>query len=697
MSIKAINTAELNTPGIYKNKDLKQNTQSGASQPSFQGLEAVPIALADTLYRGGYITSFMLQDFVGMACPRMLEGMNRRQINPETGKKEGPYNWKFARREGIREVLSGPSAYLIPWLCLKVIKKYSGSANNVPINLIQGYGNNFIHYAAQNESTLSNVVKTRKDFYIDIYKNVLNTSLNGQLNAKELAEKAEEFASRTIEIEQAKDKSKSFIKVLINKRVEGSPEDLRDDLIDDFMKLKKRYLNSSTKEMNAEMVINPEKLGVNPKELTAADKTGVGIKKLIKSLTDFSDDVIDSTGKALEKYKNQEFNVKNFLNDFVLKRTGSRILTNVGMWSAVVAFYMIIPTLYSWGLGGKNPSFAMEENKEKAANSAAVEADDKKSDKPQKDTTFEGKNIAFTGKESLFKQTAEKVLRSDKLKSFLNHFEFDDAAMTVSSMMALLYGFCLPTRMIKASDKYDFNETIHRDFLSFGAILFAAEALSRGFSVLSTKISGLALNVMPANHNKNIFTTVKDYFWPIGGIDVLKNKELQSKYTNVHEFKDGINGLFDYVSSNRGNLKKFLQLDETVAKNAKIILGKDIKDVANDNEIKEAFRNITTDAGKKAKEVIENVFKDSNNKYVRRAKLYNSMFTFLSTVALVPIFMIWLARSCEKMTRKAKARDMELQTQKENASMEHFKNQEITQSNIVHPAAKVTMQGFMAK
>lgn len=58
-------------------------------------------------------------------------------------------NWEFARREGIREILSGPSAFLIPMGILAVLKKTSGTANNVHVNHIEALGQNFVDYAAK--------------------------------------------------------------------------------------------------------------------------------------------------------------------------------------------------------------------------------------------------------------------------------------------------------------------------------------------------------------------------------------------------------------------------------------------------------------------------------------------------------------------------------------------------------------------
>ena len=675
MSVKAISAAEhRNAPNRKKNHS--QYTVN-KSNPSFQGIEQVPVAVANAINNGGFAFSFIAQDGFGMALPRVLEGINRRKVNPETGKKEGPYNWTFARREGIREILSGPSAFIIPWAILKFVKKYSGQANNVPVNMIQGLGANFVNYAAENPNTLDDVVKTRKEFYNGMFKNVLNTTLQGQLPEDELNRLAQSYTQRAIEIEGAKDNKKSLWKKITNQKAPGSPEDLTESLLEDFMALKKKYLPASVNELSAEFTVNPEKIGKYGEELVDADKSGVGFKKLLKTMTDFTDDVIETTGKAMKKAQDG-FNPEEFLNKFIKHRSGSRIVTNIGMWLAVVGFYAMIPHLYSLGTGGKNPAFATEqeqpENTQATAAATTAPAQEKektqteklKDEPPKGQPTMTGsknikgnkKDIAFEGKSQFFAQTADKVLGSKKLNKILTHFEFDDASMSVPAMLTLLFGFCLPTRLMKAADvdKYDVHETLARDIPSFAAILFLAHAIGRAFSNIFSKISGLALNVKPLSHAKGFLHKLGNYFTPMGGIDVLNNTQLDSKYTNVHKYKDGINGFFDFITENGGSLKKMLKLDKTVAQNSEIILGKGLKD-ATDDEIKAAFKNITTEKAKEAKQVIENIFKDSKNPFVKRAKLYNSLFTFLSTIVLVPSFMIWLARTCDKMTRNARARD----------------------------------------
>ena len=113
MSVKSINSVENN-----RQKRLganQQNARQTQAYPQFTGGFNPVVTVTDAIARGGFAAEFIAQDGIGMVAPRIWEGLNRgRPIDEETGEKTGPYNWAFARREGIREVLSGPSAFLIP-------------------------------------------------------------------------------------------------------------------------------------------------------------------------------------------------------------------------------------------------------------------------------------------------------------------------------------------------------------------------------------------------------------------------------------------------------------------------------------------------------------------------------------------------------------------------------------------------------
>ena len=686
MVVKAINTAAIESA---KNR-RQNNNQKNNNTLSFQGSFNPIVTLMDSIDRGGFAASFILQDGFGMVAPRIKEGLNRGREVDENGKKHGPYNWEFARKEGIREILSGPSAFIIPAIMLHFIKKHSGTANNVSIDMIKGLGQHFEEFAQNNSSIINDTAQTKKLFYNKIFENIIQTStqeimpdgaIKNTLSDKQVKQLAEEFTAKTIEIENAK--SKGFFKKFIGKEVKGSAEDLTENLTDRFMLLRKENLSPSVNEMTASLTASGRE---KPLQKTFG--------KMIESMKDFTDDAISSAQKRLSKHP--DTNIGEYISKWVSHRTGSRFVSNMSMFLAVVGFYALIPKIYNLGLK-HNPAIKDGESDTNTTKPAANTATTEKTNNTAQ-TEKNGQNVAFQGAglQKAIGKAGDVVSNSSWLKKLSDKFEFNGPQMPESAMLTLLFGFCLPARYVNRQDEYDGKEILVRDIASFSAILFAAEALKRGCSDMFAKITGLALNTKPEDHNKTFLHKLKNYFTPAGGVNVLKSEAIISKYSNIDKYKDGINGFFEFIENNGGNIRKVLRLDKTVKANAEAIVGKPLKQASID-EIKTAFKNVkNTDALNN----IYNVFKNKSNKYVNIAKTSNSTFGFLSTLVLVPSFMIWLARYCDKMTKRDRARD-----KAEKATAEQNQTQiqaSQTQQNQVQQGQKIntivaqpTMAGFL--
>lgn len=664
MAVKAINTALTTNAQTRLNQEKTKNQNNN---PSFQGSNPV-VMLMDAIDRGGFAASFIAQDGIGMVAPRIKEGLDRGREVDENGKKTGPLNWEFARKEGIREILSGPSAFIIPAGILALIKKYSGTANNVSMDMIKGLGENFEKYAANNKNTLSDVAKTKREFYEEIFKNVLSTSTESKLSAEEIGNLAKTYTDKVIEIEGAK--PKNAFKHLLGKPVQNSKQDLAQALTDEFMLLRKQHISPSASEIVASLTVEGKDKPIS-----------LSFKKLLENMKDFTDDAINSVNKQMKK--DAGTNVSEFLQKFTSRRLGSRFVTNMSMFLAVVGFYTIIPKLYNLGLKG-NPALKNTEN----ANDTAQNTDNKPAEEKK-----QGKDTSFQGREKFLSKTGDTVMNSNWLKKFSDKFEFNGPAMSVPAMLTLLFGFCLPPRYIQAQDKYDKAEIAVRDISSFAAILFAAKALARGFSDGFAKLSGLALNTKPEDHNKSFLHKLKNYFTPASGVNVLSSEEIISKYTNIDKYPGGINGFFEFLEKNGGNIKKTLLLDKKVKANAEKILGKNLKDATID-EIKAAFKNVKDG---EALENIYKVFRNKGNKFINYAKTMNSSFGFLSTLVLVPAFMIWLARTCERMTKNKIEKEKALHAE----TTPPVQNQTISAAQV-KPGQhiltnKPSMEGFLTK
>ena len=625
MAVKAINS----TINVAKHNNLKEQNQQKHQQTSFTGSFNPVVTLMDAIDKGGFAASFIAQDGIGMVAPRIYEGLNRNREKDENGKKIGPLNWEFARREGIREILSGPSAFLIPMGIMAIIKKTSGTANNVHVSHIEALGQNFADYAAKHPDQLKNSSEFKKGYYAQILENALENSTDETFNGEQLKEKAKSFAEKLVDSEEKR----------ANKDKKNANK-LQAEIVDEYLKLRKQYSAPSGNELAVSL------------KVSGKDKPlGTNIRQLVQSLTDYSGDALEKVNKHLEKHANG--NIDEYIKKFNTHRAGTRVLSNLGMWSAVVGFYTLIPKLYNLGLK-HDPGLKglVEEGAEKTEDKVK---EDKKAE--AKDQTKD-KNVAFTG--GITSMAGKTALKDGGISKVLKIFEFNGASMSVPAMLTLLFGFCLPPRYINAKSDKERKEILVRDISSFTAILFGAKALSRGFSDVFANASGFALNIKPENHNKNFFNKLKNYFTAGSGVNVLNSEQIVSKYSNVQEYQNGINGFFNFLEENGGNVKKvLLNVDKTVKENAEEIMknfnGQSIKD-ATIEDIHKAFEKAK---GSEALEKIYTVFSTKDNKFVNRAKTMNSAFGFASTLILVPAFMMWLARYCENMTKKAIAKEKE--------------------------------------
>ena len=89
---------------------------------------------------------------------------------------------------------------------------------------------------------------------------------------------------------------------------------------------------------------------------------------------------------------------------------------------------------------------------------------------------------------------------------------------------------------------------------------------------------------------------------------------------------------------------------------------------------------------------MKTIFKSADNKFINRAKTFNSAFGFASTLVLVPAFMMWLARYCENMTKKAIAKEQAQKATPEPAAPQVS----VPQSQVI-ATNKPTMAGFLNK
>lgn len=324
-----------------ENKNSKNSSNSinfGSSNPI--------IFLMDSIDNGGFAASFIAQDFLGMAAPRTVAGLTRN--SNETGEQ----NTGYARLVAIREVLSGPSTFIIPGLMLWGINHCFGRANNVPINFIKGFSDHLEDIAEKNPKILTNPQHLKETFYKDMVRNLLYASTTDTNNShyllgSELNKEVDKFTKILIEMDKApkkhfwnrKEKSKDCPKYA---------QDFKKEFTDKFVGLRKQHSNNpSNKIFKAWFELKKDIPNTKDKHLTP-------------KITNFVDNLLNYTNDAVDNISNKfkpGNNIKQFVQDFGQKRIASRFLTNTIMTASVVCFFLFIPKLYN-AKDGKNPALA---------------------------------------------------------------------------------------------------------------------------------------------------------------------------------------------------------------------------------------------------------------------------------------------------------------------------------------------------
>lgn len=684
--IPSINTKNNNVQKI-KPAAIPASSGKDGQKVSFTGSNMI-VSLMDFIEAGGYPASFIIQDGLGFITPRVGKGLvrggkkkkdeNGNDILDENGNPKRELNWAYARKEGLREVITGPSAFVIPLVMLKYIKKHFGAGNNVKLNYIDSLSSQFTKFAKQNTEAIKSGNVDKSAFYKNVFADIIEDTINaspkmtaaGRMSKEEVEKTAQSFAQRQIQVENIlsdnsiKGKKAKAARI---KEIGGTVEEA-------FMNLQKNKIGGTVNEMA--VAIRSSK----------GELKGGSISELTNAMQDFFGDAVENVGKALKK--DTTSNIENVIKHFANKRMGTRILTNLGLFGTVAAFYTQIPKLYNMGTHGKNPAFADEEDASSVK--TAVQNNNSQLNGENK------KDIPFTGNWAGFlEKTGEKIFNGKHSKSISDIFEFNGPIISGTAMPVLLYGFCIPPRLSHAQDKYDYGEIVVRDMTAFTALLFGAKALARLFSDGFTKITGLALN----NKNmqgRNIFQKAIDYLNPNDTRhSVLSSKQLNSKYTNIKDYKDGVNGFMDFIEQSGGNIKKAFasdkQIKQTVEEIVQNVKGKSYKE-ATAAEIRDALKI----ADKNKNELIEKFYKlfDSNNGLLKKAKTCNSTFGFLSTLVLVPGLIIWLTDFCEKMTANRKTKEKEVQ----GADAQPVKKIDVRQATAsAVPMNAPSMAGFLKK
>lgn len=638
MQVRQVNT--VNSQRQFKrnnNTKIQQNINNTKQQsPSFKGgLDSFCLGVANAIENGGLFISFTLQDMLGTNLPRPIMGLMR-----NTKENNGEKNTKFAAKELVREMLTGPSMFLIPMGMLKLGKPILGETIDVPMKHIKALGD--VH--AERALNAHNNPITKKEFFSNAFEEIIKNAKNEGSASDATRSTAAAFADKLDDALRSPEKTpihsiKDIGKAITaRKSAKATSKRLMTELADDFVAISKQH---ATDAAATNFTV------ARVKNASASFKDTVG------HMISYADDVIP---KAADKSSGE---IQNFVKKLTNNKVLTRLANNAAMYAAVIAFLWIIPKLYNKAEGEGNAGLKGL-MKEETLNDKSLDSMEKKNTNVL-DSKLGNSNVSFKGGASLADKAVSSIMNGKKIHSF----EFASCNVSFPMLLGIMgLGVLLP-RTIQAKDNYDREEILRRDLVTCATMCFGEKMLQKGFSKANELNSGFVLAAKDAGFkNKSFGKKLLDYLRPINGVNVMSSEQIISKYSNIDQYKDGIKGFCDFISGQGGQLSKVFSIDGGKGANRahELVEGLMKKEGV---ELSKASNKQITEALDKAKNSAEvkeliSLFKDKNNPWVKKARTLNARFTALSVLAIVPIFLGFLLPAInEKATKKRINEEME--------------------------------------
>lgn len=586
-------------PGASGNTQRNNKAKHNNTNTSFKGpmvmVDKSALKVADLIENGGLFVSFTLQDMLGTNLPRPLMGLKR-----NAKENKGEANKSFAAKELVREMLTGPSMFIIPGAMLAAGKKLFGKATEVPMKFIKSFGD--IHSAQPINETGKAIGK--QDFYKNAFIEILKNAKSETKASQETLETAADFAKRLAS--SAKDKA--------------AKNETIGKLSDEFITIAKKHAKDAAHTDFTQAAVS--------------QTTSAPFKETVSHMMSYADDIVE---KAAKHNTNK---LGGYIKKLTNKKVIERFAANITMYAAVMAFLQIIPRLYNKAEGKENAGLKGL-MKEETINDKSL--DEKPKEKKDKSNPSFGSSASFV----------KKLTGNNIIGRMAQGIEFDGCNLSFPLLLGIMgFGILLP-RTMQAKDKYDKEEILRRDLVTCTTMCFAEKELRKGFSKLNEKNSGLVLAAKEQGFkDKSIFRRFFDYLRPEKGVRVLSTDQIISKYSGIDKYKDGIKGFCEFIEGQGGNLGKVFSLTDDSKQIVQNLLAKDGHDIAtaSNSAIKETLsKAIDSDDVKKLTEL----FKDKNNPWVNKAKTLNARFTALSVLILVPVFLGFLLPWInEKSTKK---------------------------------------------
>lgn len=607
----------INSTTNYDNRQVRNNNRK--TNTNFKGLADIPGVLMQGIENGGFATSFIVQDTLGMTVPRTWEGLNRGVEEKEEDKdKKGNIftrmknffknfslknmNLKEGAEVFLREALSGPLLMFSPMLVLLGAKKFVGKSTFTNSSLINRLGNALTNTVKNASHDSTKALKTA------FYKDSVTSAVRSTTNLADKVAESKFIDNVTKELETLDAYSNQAGKSKLRKKAVKRQRAKIVEMFNDY-----------------HTANNPDYSMVN--KVKYKDQT-YSTGEFIDGLTGYADD-------ALKNRNISEIN-EQFTESFKKKSLVKRGITNIAAALSAIGAVSIVPKLYT--LINPVPPGAINTVETKPE---PAQVGSQQQAQPQANNNVQNNN----GSKVAFKGKWDKLARS---------LEFNGNNFTPVLMTTLATGGLLGPRIstavkrapqdpvTKEKDYSEIPEILTRDIVSTGAVTFGVPMISKALVSSYEKASGFVLQNHPDKEIKG-FKKVLDMLNPLSGIAPYNLNDLNSIYSKV-DSKEKLSTFGQYIDKNNGSLAKIFN----VMDNGKKVFeehGLNLKDLASQKDRKAANKQIMDLANSseefagKLINLLAPTKKGGANKIVKRAKTLNSITSFAATVALVPAFL----------------------------------------------------------
>ena len=673
---------KINSVGTVNNISKTDNNQSN---PNFRGLLDIPGMAMNGIEKGGFATSFIIQDTLGMTVPRTGEGLQRGidkdrvhatwnvikarltfQEPSEEDKQKclslKDLNFKEGLEVGIREGLSGPVMMFTPMLVLTLGRKYVGKSTFTNSSMINRLGNRFTEVVKNGGH--DSIEALRKDFYKKNITNIVqSTTKSGDISAESaFIEKATDAMAKLDEYENKIANSSGKVR----RSAKKAQKRAQTQLIQDFNDYHKTHSSDFD-------LLNRVKL----------DGQVYSTEKTINGIRGYAHDALK--GQSLESIT--EDSSKTFKKSTLVKRG----VVNLAAALSTIGSLSIVPMLYK--LVNPVPPGALGDPTKESA--VAGVNDNAGSDKNSKTNKNNGQ-VSFTG----------------KLDGLARHLEFNGHQFTPALMTTLAVGGLMTPRCVTAAkrapedpithkkDYSEIPEALTRDIISTGAVTFGVPMLSKALISSYEGNTGFVLR-NKAPKNMSITKKVLDYLNPFSGLSYYGISDLDQIYGNV-DTPEKLGNLANFLDENGGNVAKVLKTEkETHSVFEKY--GLNIKELAKQSDRKAANTTVINKMNEDknfAQELVEKLKpakKGGANAMLKRSRSLNSYVSFAATVLFVPAFLgIVLPKFVYKMTAKRQQKQAEARAayQAEMNQNQQAQAPQVDYSKLANAATSTTFQNM---